>query len=72
MKKTEINGFFDDDGNKINPLPFRKPQLCLSCKKNDDPCEVRYCNMIRLVQRNENEFICYDYESTFIKVPFKP
>ena len=28
-----INGFYDDNGNKINTFLVKKPGLCLLCKK---------------------------------------
>lgn len=59
--------YFDDDGNELNPDLFPKPQLCLSCKKNDDPNEEILCNLTRLDQRNEPEFICFAYENIFTK-----
>lgn len=57
-----ISGFYDDDGNKLNPDLIPKPQLCLSCKKDNDPDEEILCHLTRLDQRNESEFICYAYE----------
>ena len=33
--EKEINGFFDDDGNRIDPFAVPNPGLCLVCKKND-------------------------------------
>jgi len=29
-------GFFDDDGNVLNPDVVPKPSLCLSCAKDED------------------------------------
>ena len=54
--------FFDDDGNEIIPGLFPKPQLCLSCKKNNDPGEEILCELTRLDQRGDKEFICFAYE----------
>lgn len=56
-------GFYDDDGNLINPHLFSKPALCLSCKKNDDPNEEMLCAMTRFDQRDEPNFECFAYES---------
>jgi hypothetical protein len=53
--------YFDDDGNEINPDLYPKPQLCLSCKKNDDEGEEIVCNLTRIGQRNECEFECFAY-----------
>ena len=58
----DINGYYDDYGNKLNPNLIAKPSLCLSCKKNDDQNEEILCNLNRLDQRNSKEFICYAYE----------
>ena len=30
----EINGIYDDDGNKINPDLIPKPSLCIFCRKD--------------------------------------
>ena len=57
-----MNGYFDDDGNKLNPDLIPKPDLCLSCTKNEDPNEEILCNLNRLDQDGDNEFICYAYE----------
>jgi hypothetical protein len=59
-----INGFYDDDGNKINPELVKKPGLCLLCKKNDedDSMENILCMITRHDQRNEEEFVCGAFE----------
>ncbi len=57
--------YFDDDGNEINPDLYPKPQLCLSCRKNDDLNEELLCNLTRLDQRDEPEFKCFAYVNAF-------
>ena len=59
-----INGFYDDNGNKINLDLVKKPWLCLLCKKEDmnDPMEHILCTMNRLDQRDEDEFKCGAFE----------
>ena len=37
--KDEIDGFYDDDGTKIDPNLIPKPGLCISCIHDDDPSE---------------------------------
>ena len=59
----EGSGFYDDDGNELNTDLIPKPQLCLSCKKNDDPNEHFLCGMTRLDQKDDEAFICYAYDS---------
>ncbi len=61
---NEINGFYDDDGSKINPNLLPKPQLCLSCQSNgaEDWDENLLCQMTRYDQRNEKEFKCFAYK----------
>ena len=63
--EEEINGFYDDDGNKLNPSLYPNPQLCLSCKLNDcgDEEEEILCTLNRLDQRHEKEFRCGMYEN---------
>ena len=60
----DINGFYDDDGNKINPDLVKKPGLCLLCKKNEivDPMENLLCTMTRYSQKDEEEFQCEAFE----------
>jgi len=57
-----MNGYFDDDGNKLNPDLIPKPDLCLSCTKNEDPNEEILCNLNRLDQDADSEFICFAYQ----------
>ena len=56
-------GYYDDDGNELNPDLIPKPGLCITCKKNDDPDEEILCNLTRLDQRDEQEFKCFAYEN---------
>jgi len=58
-----MNGFYDDDGNKLNPDLIPKPDLCLSCTKNEDPNEEILCTLNRLDQADDDEFVCYAYEA---------
>jgi hypothetical protein len=39
MTMDEINGYYDDDGNQLNPELIPKPGLCLTCKKDSNPNE---------------------------------
>ena len=55
--------YYDDDGNEINPELVKKPSLCITCVKDDDPEEQILCNLNRMDQADENEFICYAYEA---------
>jgi len=59
----EISGYFDDDGNEINPNYYPKLSLCLSCKSNEkeDEYEEILCNLNRLDQKDEREFKCFAY-----------
>ena len=59
----EISGFFDDDGNKLNPNFQPKPSICLSCKSNEteDEFEEVLCNLTRFDQVGEQEFKCFAY-----------
>jgi hypothetical protein len=62
IKPTEIHGFFDDDGYKINSDLIKKPSLCLTCIHNDDPNEEPLCNMNRFDQKDDNDFKCFAYK----------
>ena len=61
IKKSEIKGFFDDDGYEIDLELIKKPSLCTICKKNDDPKEEQLCQMTRYDQKDEDEFQCYAF-----------
>lgn len=61
MDKSQIHGFFDDDGFEINTELIKKPSLCLTCANNDDPNEELLCNMTRYDQKDSNEFKCFAY-----------
>jgi len=58
----ESGGYFDDDGNQLNPDLIPKPGLCLTCKKDSDPDEEILCNLNRLGHTNQDKFVCYAYE----------
>ncbi len=55
--------YFDDDGNELNPDLIPMPSLCTVCRKKDDPHEEVLCNLNRLDQADEDEFICHAYEA---------
>jgi len=55
----EESGYFDDDGNKLNPDLILKPGLCLLCAFEDNPHQMIECNLTRLDQEDEKgEFKC--------------
>ncbi len=57
-------GYYLDDGTKIDKDAILIPDLCISCKKNQKG-EVA-CNLIRIDQMNEIQkgemFCCFAYE----------
>ncbi|MDZ4204490.1 MAG: UPF0158 family protein [Bacteroidales bacterium] len=61
---TEIHGFYDDDGTKIEPESVPVPGLCVICSKHrvDDWEENLLCLMNRYDQRNNEDFNCGAYE----------
>jgi len=54
--------YFDDDGNERNPNLISKPVLCVGCRNDEDPAQEIVCNLTRLDQQDEPEFICFAYE----------
>jgi len=56
----DLNGFFDDDGNKIDLQAIPIPDLCKICKSYqiNDWDENLLCMMNRLDQRNDPNFKC--------------
>ncbi len=57
-----MNAYFDDDGNELNPDLIPKPDLCISCVKNEDPDEEGWCTLNRLDQADDSECKCYAYD----------
>ncbi len=55
--------YYDDDGNELNPNLISKPSLCVGCINDDleDDEENILCNLTRLDQCNEKEFVCYGF-----------
>jgi hypothetical protein len=55
--------FFDDHGNELNPDLISKPDLCVGCRKDEteDEEEQILCNLTRLDQSNEKEFVCHGF-----------
>jgi hypothetical protein len=53
--------FYDDDGTEITPDLVRKPTLCTSSAKDDDPDEEPLCPLTRYDQRTDEEFQCDAY-----------
>jgi hypothetical protein len=55
-----IGGFFDDDGNRLDPENIRIPSLCIACKRHcsDDWEEEAMCTLMRLNQRDCEDFCC--------------
>ena len=62
MDKSQIHGFFDDDGFEINTELIKKPSLCLTCVNIDNPNEELLCNMTRHDQKDNDEFKCFAYK----------
>ena len=65
IDKTQISGFFDDDGFEINTELIKKPSICLTCINDDNPKEEMLCNMNRYDQRDDKEFQCFTYKNKF-------
>ena len=57
----DIDGYYLDDGTRIDPNFIDKPSLCILCNKNDDPSEEVLCTLTRIDQHGESEFVCYSY-----------
>ena len=61
----DINGFYDDDGNKIDLNSVPVPNLCTICKKYqlDDWDENLLCMMNRNDQSDQPDFKCGAFET---------
>ena len=55
--------YYHDDGTELNPDLIPKPSLCVACAKDQIPDEMEQilCNLNRLDQQGEKEFICLAY-----------
>ncbi len=58
--REDINGFYNDDGTKIDPESVPIPGLCVVCRKYqiDDWEENMLCTLNRNDQRNDKNFKC--------------
>ncbi len=65
MMEDENTRYYDDNGEELNPNLIPKPDMCTTCRKDDDEKEEIVCNLNRLDQAGEEEFICFAYESKF-------
>ena len=54
--------YYNDNGTEMNPNLHSLPNLCMSCKKKDDPNEEILCNLNRLDQIGQADFKCFAYE----------
>ncbi len=54
--------YFDDDGKEYKPDLYPVPNLCILCKKRDNPKEQVACNLTRMDQLGEKDFVCFAYE----------
>jgi len=63
MIDQDIPKYFDDDGIESNPDLLPKPDLCITCKKNEGfGKEEILCSLTRADQQGDKEFICKAYE----------
>jgi hypothetical protein len=65
MNNNQINGFYDDDGNKINPDILPVPGLCITCRsyETENQEENVLCSLNRYDQHNSLDFICGAYQN---------
>ena len=56
-----LSGFFRDDGTQIDPAKVPKPELCLSCRRDGDPCEEILCILTRDDQEGCPDFVCHSF-----------
>lgn len=64
VNREEINGFYDDDGNKVDPDTVPIPSLCVICKSHhvDDWEENLMCLMNCFDQKDDPDFKCGAFE----------
>lgn len=55
----DSSGYFDDDGNLLNPDFVPMPTLCLLCENENNPHHLGMCSLHRLGQTEDDaEFSC--------------
>lgn len=54
--------FSQGEGTEAKLNVDSKPDLCISCRKNEPGEEDILCVMYRMNQNQESEFKCYAYE----------
>lgn len=61
----EINGFYNDDGTKVDIENIAVPAMCMSCKSfyTEAAEENLLCMMNRYDQRNNADFSCGEFEN---------
>lgn len=57
------DGYYDDEGTKINPELIVKPALCLSCEHENDASQEMLCTLNRMSQLGEPDFKWESYEA---------
>ena len=63
IMNEDIPKFYDDDGTEVNSDLIPKPSLCITCKKDElSGKENILCDLNRMDQQGEDEFICGAYE----------
>ncbi len=60
---TKKPQYYDDNDNKVDPDIIPKPDLCVTCEKDSIPgMQQIVCNITRVGQYGNREFICDAYE----------
>jgi len=54
--------FYDDAGTEINPDLVPKPDLCISCRKDELRDQEHLCDLTRMDQQGNDVFVCEAYE----------
>ena len=61
MKENEYR-YCNDEGKEFHLDLVPKSNLCILCRKDDDPSELVLCNLTRADQQDEDEFECFAFE----------
>ena len=60
--QMEKSGYYNDDGELIDPDDMLLPEKCLLCAKLHDPNEEILCNLNRIDQSGSNNFVCEAFD----------
>ena len=53
--------FYDEDDCEIHPDFIAMPDLCRSCRNDDDLSQYIFCEMRRIQRQHDDVFVCTSF-----------